>query len=140
MMPAADAAFFQTYQPVPDACTHAQDTSENLACGSDSEQNSSTCSIILLYLRAFFSCTVGVYLLCILLDLIAYYCKLVILYWSALLLCVITTVYCGRCSSLVLVLQILYGIVLYMYIWNYAGFWHRPHYRPSNTWPWAPRL
>jgi len=132
--------FVKTYEPVPDTCTQADDTLAKCTCDGQLTPNSATSYTLMSCLSACCTSSVGIYLLCVFFDLLAFSYKVVIVYWSALLLCVVTIISCCRCSSLALMLQVLYGVGLYMYVWNFAGFWHRPHYRPSNTWPWTPHL
>jgi len=84
--------------------------------------------------------TPGLYLLCAILDLIAINCKLAILYWVALFICVILCIFCCRCSSISLLSQVLFGLFVYLYWWNCIGMWHRPHYHTTPAWPWTPRL
>ena len=136
----SNGLFANTYEPVPDAYTQAEDTLANYTCEGQLAPNSPTSYSWMSCLRAYCTSTVCIYVFCVLFDFLAYSYKVVILYWSALFLCVLASISCCRCSSLALVLQIVYGVGLYMYVWNFAGFWNRPHYRPSNTWPWTPHV
>jgi len=80
------------------------------------------------------------YTVCAVLDVFAFVYKQIILYWCALLICVMLSLCCVPCASIVLFVQAGVGVVLYLFWFNIFNLWDRPHSHYTQTWPWLPIL
>jgi len=103
-------------------------------------RSSSTCTSTLCCGSAFGG-TFFLYVSCALFDVITLLLKQVIFFWLALFICMLLCVSCTRCATSAVSLQVVVGIFMYVYWFNFFGIWnHCKHYHHSHSWPWYPSL
>jgi len=110
---------------------------------SDTDATHHTCTMFHTCLHACVGTLAKVlclYTVCAVLNVFAFVYKQIILYWCALLLCVMLSLCCVPCASIVLFVQAGVGVVLYLFWFNIFNLWDRPHYHCTHVWPWLPTL